>query len=174
MNRAPTDKKDPTEELLYSLTSILIGVTPKGTINYWNPVAESTFQVKAVDVVLRPLSQCGVPWDSAAILEHIADCGEKNRPVPLEDIAFTRADGQKGFLGFTVIPIQKDSRKDRWFLLFGAEVTQRRKMEAELKDKMHDLERFNKAAVGRELKMMELKQKVRELEERLKLYEKAC
>ena len=168
-NGEPFEKSyDPTEELLYSLTSILIGITPKGTVNYWNPVAESTLQVKATEVVLRPLTDCGVQWDSAMILARVADCSVKNRPVHLDDVVFTRADGQKGFLGFTVIPIQKDSEKDRWFLLFGAEVTQRRKMEEELKEKMRDLERFNKVAVGRELKMMELKEKIRDLEQRLK------
>lgn len=159
---------DPTEQLLYSLTSILIGITQKGVINYWNPVAEETFQIKATQVVLRPLAECGVRWDSEMILSRVADCSVKNVPVKLDDILYTRQDGEKGFLGFTVIPIQKDSGKNRWFLLFGADVTRRRKMEEELKEKMRDLERFNKVAIGRELKMMELKGKIRELEQRIK------
>jgi len=47
------------------------------------------------------------------------------------------------------------------------DITERKKMEEELQKKMHDLERFNKLAVGRELKMIELKKRIKELEARL-------
>lgn len=48
------------------------------------------------------------------------------------------------------------------------DVTERKQMQDELKEKMQDLERFSKFAVDRELKMEELEKKVKELEERLK------
>jgi len=46
--------------------------------------------------------------------------------------------------------------------------TVRDRAEKELKKKMHDLEIFHRAAVGRELKMVELKNKIAELEEKLR------
>jgi PAS domain S-box-containing protein len=46
-------------------------------------------------------------------------------------------------------------------------ITERRKAEGALKEKMQDLERFSKFAVDRELKMEELEKKVKELEEKL-------
>jgi hypothetical protein len=48
------------------------------------------------------------------------------------------------------------------------DVTERKQMQDELKEKMQDLERFSKFAVDRELKMEELEKKIKELEERLK------
>lgn len=46
-------------------------------------------------------------------------------------------------------------------------ITDSKKIQDELKEKMQDLERFSKFAVDRELKMEELEKKVKELEERL-------
>ncbi|MDD5355608.1 MAG: PAS domain-containing protein [Candidatus Omnitrophica bacterium] len=48
------------------------------------------------------------------------------------------------------------------------EISQRRQIEEELNAKMQDLEKFSKFAVDRELKMEELEDKVKELEEKLK------
>jgi len=55
------------------------------------------------------------------------------------------------------------------------DITGRKKVEEEMKEskdelqsKVEELERFTKLAVGRELKMIELKKKIKELEEKLK------
>jgi PAS domain S-box-containing protein len=48
------------------------------------------------------------------------------------------------------------------------DVTELKRMEGELRNKMRELEIFNKAAVDRELKMIELKGRVKELEMLLK------
>ncbi len=48
------------------------------------------------------------------------------------------------------------------------DVTERRKMEIDLHQKNKELEKFNKLSVGREMRMVELKDRVRELEEELK------
>lgn len=47
------------------------------------------------------------------------------------------------------------------------DITERKKTEEELKKKNEELERFNKLAVGREIKMIELKKKIKELQEKL-------
>ncbi len=47
------------------------------------------------------------------------------------------------------------------------DVTEHKKYEEELKSKIDALERYNKIAVGREHTMMELKERVKELEEKL-------
>lgn len=47
------------------------------------------------------------------------------------------------------------------------DITDRIKLEADLRRRVKELEIFNEAAVGRELKMMELKKRIKELEDRL-------
>jgi len=44
------------------------------------------------------------------------------------------------------------------------DITDSKKIQDELKEKMQDLERFSKFAVDRELKMEELEKKIKELE----------
>ena len=47
-------------------------------------------------------------------------------------------------------------------------ITERKRIEKELKDRNEDLEKFKKIAVGRELEMVKLKEKIKELEKQLK------
>jgi PAS domain S-box-containing protein len=49
------------------------------------------------------------------------------------------------------------------------DITENKKTQDALKEKMRDLERFSKFAVDRELKMEELEKKIKVLEERLKV-----
>jgi len=48
------------------------------------------------------------------------------------------------------------------------DVTERKRIEEELRGKIHDLEVFNRISVDRELKMVELKKKIEELESKVK------
>lgn len=56
----------------------------------------------------------------------------------------------------------------RYLMGIFRDITDSKKIQDELKEKMQDLERFSKFAVDRELKMEELENKVKELEEKLK------
>ena len=47
------------------------------------------------------------------------------------------------------------------------DITERKKMEEKLREKMDELERFNKLMIGRELKMVELKREINTIRERL-------
>jgi signal transduction histidine kinase len=122
-----------TELLLSSITSILIGVTPKGEVNYWNSVAESTFRIPASEVIGQPFVRCGIQWDVSKIESGISECQKKSAAVQLDDVLYQRPDGEKGFVGLTIIPIQEEGEEHLWYLLFGAEVTKRRQLER-LKD----------------------------------------
>ena len=50
---------------------------------------------------------------------------------------------------------------------FGRDITKQKKAEGELKKRVEELERFHKLVVGRELRMIELKKKIKKLEEKL-------
>ncbi len=45
----------------------------------------------------------------------------------------------------------------------GLDITERRQLEDEIKSKLHDLERFQKVTMGRENRILELKEEVKRL-----------
>ena len=52
------------------------------------------------------------------------------------------------------------------------EIAERKKMEKEVQKRVKDLEDFYDMAIGRELKMIELKNEIKELKEELSKYKK--
>ncbi|GBE41465.1 nitrogen fixation regulatory protein [bacterium BMS3Bbin09] len=70
-------------------------------------------------------------------------------------------------ISYNIIPIMEQG----YVNLYGRDVTEHNKLERELKDKVKDLEQFYEMAVGRELKMKELKEEVKGLMVRLSKYE---
>lgn len=120
-----------TQKLLTSIPSILIGMTPEGVITHWNSVAERLFGVPASQVVQQSCSACGIRWDAARILDGLQACQRSQTTVELNDVAFTRPDGRPGMVGFTIAPMQANGESDTGFLMFGADITERKQAEAE-------------------------------------------
>lgn len=113
------------EQILSSITSILIGVSPEGIITHWNPMAEFTFGIPAIEALNQHITQCGI----AFIMKAMDECREKGRPVRLDDVRYERSDGQERLLGFSLIPVRGESDAPSEFLLFGADITARKQIE---------------------------------------------
>ena len=117
------------EQILSSITSILIGVSPEGVITHWNPMAEFTFGIPAIEALNRHITLCGVSWDISFIMGAMDECRKKGRPVRLDDVRYERSDGQERLLGFSLIPIRGESDVASEFLLFGADITARKQID---------------------------------------------
>jgi PAS domain S-box-containing protein len=66
-------------------------------------------------------------------------------------------------------PIQNDDNEVIGVAVLARDLTQPKRLEVELNNKISELEKFNKIMVGRELRMAELKQEINELCTKLKL-----
>lgn len=81
------------------------------------------------------------------------------------ELTLIRKDGSRVLTEITAIPVKIKGR----IVILGItrDVTERKRIEEALEKKNEELERFNKIAIGRELKMIKLKKKIKELEEKL-------
>ncbi|GEM_PF-1743207 len=118
-------------ELLASITSILIRINTDGVVTYWNAVAERTFGVRAADMLGRPFSESGIRWDVSPVLKSLNASDLRGDRIDVDDVPFTRASGEEGFLGIAIIPMKGDGGSRTGFLLFGADITDRKHAEAE-------------------------------------------
>jgi CheY-like chemotaxis protein len=81
------------------------------------------------------------------------------------DVEITRSNSEKGF--GEMHTAETDWQNRQAYLISVIDITERKKMDEITAKHMHDLEIFQKAAIGRELKMIELKEQIAELEAQL-------
>jgi PAS domain S-box-containing protein len=143
--------------------------TLDGVITSWNPAAERLYGYTAEEVVGKP-SQPVTPQDRAHEVKDILAAVSAGRPVKHLETTRVRKDGTMFPVLLTVSPI-RDSRGG----VIGAstiahDVTSQRRDRAEIAEyqtraleRLEELERFQRLTVGRELKMIELKNENRRL-----------
>jgi PAS domain S-box-containing protein len=119
-------------QLLASIPSFLIGLTPEHRIIRWNRAAKEIFGIDGESVLGRPIDACGIQWDRQKMSETISLCQKNNAAIRLDDIRFLRPDGKEGFLGVIVSSIKGKGTGSTGILLLGNDVTERKIMESQL------------------------------------------
>ena len=120
-----------SEQIIASITSILITVDAAGLVTTWNAAA-AAFGLRTAEALGRPFADCGIGWDWAAILGGAAECTARQEPVRMDDLPYLTRDGRERFLGITLNPIRHHSDEPMGFLLLGADITNRRALEGQL------------------------------------------
>jgi len=120
------------EQLISAIASILVGISSDGRITTWNRGAENVFGQSAEQVVGRRLAECPIDWDVQKVVDGMRECQLTHRPVRVDDVPFTRPNGRPGFLGMTLNPIKDTQSDQRGALLVGRDITEPKKMRAEL------------------------------------------
>ena len=106
-----------SEELLTTLSSVLIGVDKAGCVILWNRTAEALFGIMEIDMLGRSLAESGIEWDINRIEELIASCQE-NASFHEEKLTYKRQDGEEGHLEIVFTPVaQQFNRRAGVFLL---------------------------------------------------------
>jgi len=120
------------ESLISSLSSIIIGLSPDNRIIRWSKMAENVLGVSSETVLGQPFEKCGIQWNWELINENIAQCKREERPIRVDDIRFRNSDGKDRFLGITINPVKGSAEALPGLSIIGADVTDRKILEAQL------------------------------------------
>ena len=135
-----------TELFLQSIPSILIGLDSKGYISCWNRSAAEVFQLASDQVLGRPIDHCGIKWLHPKMGFEVSRWIQTETPYRCEDIAY-ELDHKRRYVGFSVRRIECNPDQQPRFILTGADVTERKILEEQLRQ-AQKLEAIGQLAAG--------------------------
>lgn len=135
------------EQLIDSLSSMLIGLSPAKHITQWNPKAEEILGIAAADAENWNIRDLQLPWEWPTMEADFVRAQEHGQAFYLDPIRINRPDGSDGFLGLSITPIFGDHRRLSGFILMGADITKRKILEQRL-SQAEKLEAIGQLAAG--------------------------
>ena len=133
------DSHAEAELFINSVPSILVGLDPRGYIKRWNSAAANVFGLSAEEVRGKSLTSCGIEWLLPEIDATIQELLQTKCRVSWDGVTFRRG-GETRLLGLTVDWITLPRGGDGELLIVGADITERRRSECELRSKTAFLE----------------------------------
>jgi PAS domain S-box-containing protein len=138
---------EESELFIKSVPSILIGTDADGRINRWNLAASTVFNLSADTVLGKPLQDCGISWLNSQPDKGVDSWFVIRGSEKREDVIFEK-NGQRRFLGLTVINTNYiPGGKTGGFLITGADITERKGLEEQLRQ-AQKLEAIGQLAAG--------------------------
>lgn len=137
---------DESELVINSVPTILIGLDTNGKITHWNLAACDTFGLASADVRGKPLLQCGIKWLTGDMEGQITSWLEAKSSCRVDSMRFQK-DGETRLLGFTVTPVEFANKNASAVLIIGADTTERKAMEEQLRQ-AQKLEAIGQLAAG--------------------------
>lgn len=125
MRRQAREKR----RVLDSLSAFLIAVDGEGVVTEWNFVSSEVFGLRGSEALGRPFDMLPLPWDDEVVREAVDSCLATGSRQVLEHQPLTGEEGR--IVSLTVNPTQDGAR--RGFALVGADVTERRLLEVQLR-----------------------------------------
>jgi PAS domain S-box-containing protein len=135
-----------TELFLRSIPSILIGMDFQGRITRWSLTATNAFGIDDRSVEGRTIEDCGIRWLHPEMKAEIARWLATTTVYRCDNVAYER-EGKTRFLGLQVLCIPKTGRDQAGFIITGADVTERRGLEVQLRQ-AQKLEGIGQLAAG--------------------------
>jgi len=150
--------------LLQSAGEGIFGVDAKGRVTFINPAAlgmlgfdEALMLGQAVHDLIHHTRQDGSPYSLRDCPMHASFTQGSVRHV--DDEVLWRKDGSSFPVEYSSMPISKEGQIMGAVITF-RDISERKRVEQEMRQYVDDLERFNRLTLGREQRMIELKEEV--------------
>ncbi len=156
-------------ELVESANSAILRWAPDGRIAFFNTFAQRLFGWRAEEAIGEAVSLLVPAQDSSGadltgLVEDIANHPERYLNNINENIC---RDGRRVWMHWTNRALRDAHGEVAGILAVGNDITEQKQAEEALRQKNEELERFNQAAIGRELHMIALKRQVNALSRQL-------
>ena len=135
-----------TEQLLSSISSVLIGIDREGFIRRWNVVAEQLFGMPEQDALGQSLMDLDIQWSLKALSSYFIDQEHLGFTI-VDDVTYKRSDGNPGFLQVTINIIRDTEDIEQGYLILAADVTEKNQLESQLMQ-AQKLESLGRLAAG--------------------------
>lgn len=151
---------------LVELSPDAIAVHSEGKIVFVNTAGAKLLGAASPEQLIgKPVIDVVHPDYRQIVKERIRKMMEERKEAPLIEEKFIKLDGSVIDVEVAAAPITYRGKPAVQVVI--RDITERKKMEEALKERLAELERMHKAFVGRELKMKELKEEIKKLRERL-------
>jgi PAS domain S-box-containing protein len=171
VEEAIRESEDRSRLLLHSASDGIFGVDAQGRVTFTNPAALAMLGFAEKDLLGKgvhgaihhshedgshyPVEDCPMYASYTSAAEH-----------QVTDEVLWRKDGSSFAVDYTSVPMRKGDAIIGAVVVF-RDITERKKAEAELKEYVADLERFKRLVIGREERMIQLKEEINGLMEKL-------
>jgi two-component system, NtrC family, sensor kinase len=135
-----------SELFINSVPSVLIGADAGGHVTRWNLAAADIFGLSASTVRGKLLKDCGIQWATQEVIAEIDSWLEMEETSRRINLPFDK-DGERRFLGLTINRVMFADQKNLGFLITGADITERRHLEEQLRQ-AQKLEAIGQLAAG--------------------------
>ncbi len=135
------------EQLIDSLSSVLIVLSADGYVTQWNLRAQQVFGLTLEEVLEHPINDIPVRWNLESVYHGINRCKAESAPVFLDPMKFTRLDGKEGYLGLSISPMRDSDDQLSGFIILCSDITERKITEERLAQS-RKLESIGQLAAG--------------------------
>jgi PAS domain S-box-containing protein len=135
-----------TELFLQAIPSILIGIDSQGRIERWNLTAANTFALQSTEVKGRSIKDCGIRWRNPDMDPEVDRWLQTETTFASDALSFD-LNGKIRYLGLNIRRIPSQNGQEIGFIITGADVTERKLLEDQLRQ-AQKLEAIGQLAAG--------------------------
>jgi PAS domain S-box-containing protein len=164
IEKAILEAKNKTDAILRASTNGIVTINEKGIVETFNPAAQIIFGYTLDEIAGKNVSLL-MPEEHAdkhnMYIDNYLQTGIKKVIGKRVEVTAKRKNGElfPAEIGISEVFL----KEAKLFTAIINDITERRRAEKELEERMEELERFNQITINRELKMIELKEKINNL-----------